>query len=154
MTARRLSIEELRPLVGQELGVGEWVEVTQDQVQRFADATGDRQWIHCDPQRAGRESPYGTTIAHGLLTLSLGPALVGGIVEFAGVRLVVNYGLNRVRFPAAVRVGRRVRLRLSLLQLEDVPDGVQLTMAQIIEVEGETKPACVAECVWRLVPGE
>ena len=153
MNARKVTLAELRELVGQELGLSDWVEVAQRQVDAFAAATGDRQWIHCDAERARRESPYGEPIAHGFLTLSLGPALVGQIVEVQGVGRIVNYGLNRVRFPAAVRVGRRVRLRLELLQLEDVPDGVQMTCRQTFEIEGESKPACVAEAVWRMYPG-
>lgn len=153
MNARKVDVEELRTLVGQELGLGDWVEVSQQQVEAFAAATGDRQWIHCDAERARRESPYGGPIAHGFLTLSLGPALAEQIVEVQGVGRIVNYGLNRVRFPAAVRVGRRVRLRLELLQLEDAPDGVQMTCRQTFEIEGESKPACVAEAVWRLYPG-
>lgn len=142
-------VAELRSLVGQELGTSDWLEITQQRVQQFADATGDQQWIHCDPARAVQESPFGAAIAHGFLTLSLGPALMEQLLEIGGLRLAVNYGVNRVRFPNCVRVGSRLRMRLMLQGIEDVEGGVQATFRQTIEVEGETKPACVAESVLR-----
>lgn len=144
------SLDELRSLVGQELGTSDWVEITQQQIDAFADATGDHQWVHCDPERAARESPYGTTIAHGFLTLSLCPALAAQIFSIEGLRMGVNYGLNRVRFPNAVKVGSRVRMTSQLTELKEVTGGVQATYKQTFEVEGESKPACVAETVARL----
>ena len=144
------SIEELKSLVGQRIGTSDWIEITQDRVQQFADATGDYQWIHCDPERAKLESPYGVAIAHGFLTLSLAPALAQQISVFEGLKLGVNYGLNRVRFPAPVKVGCRVRMSSDLIDLKDVPGGVQVTYKQTFEVEGETKPACVAETMARI----
>lgn len=144
------SVEELRSLVGQELGSSDWVEITQQQIDAFADATGDHQWVHCDPERAARESPYGMTIAHGFLTLSLCPALAAQIFSIEGLRMGVNYGLNRVRFPNAVKVGSRVRMTSQLTELKEVTGGVQATYKQSFEVEGESKPACVAETVARL----
>lgn len=144
-------LEELKGLVGQVIGASGWVEITQEQVQQFADATGDHQWIHCDPERARRESPYGETVAHGFLTLSLGPALAQQIFTVEGVRMGVNYGLNRVRFPNAVRVGSRVRMTSQLVDLkEDSQGGVTVTYKQTFEVEGEDKPCCVADMMARL----
>ena len=143
-------LQELRTLIGQELGVSDWREVTQSQVDQFAAATGDHQWIHCDPERAARESPYGRTIAHGFLTLSLGPAMLAEILALAGLRWAVNYGTNRVRFPAPTPVGSRLRMRLKLLELSDIPDGAQAAFQQTFEVEGQPKPVCVAEAILRL----
>ncbi len=143
-------LEELRSLVGQEIGRSDWVRITQERVNAFADGTGDHQWIHCDPQRAQRESPFGFTIAHGFLTLSLAPALAQQAFDVEGVRFVLNYGLNRVRFPNAVQVGARVRMISNLQALKDVLGGVQATYKMTIEIEGEEKPACVAEMVMRL----
>lgn len=144
--------EELEAAVGQELGATDWLEVDQQRVDLFADATDDHQWIHVDQERAAA-GPFGGTIAHGYLTLSLIPMLSGQIfaVETPGARL--NYGLNKVRFPMPVRVGARVRARATLVSLTDVPAGKQLTVAYTIEVEGETKPACVAETVVLLLAG-
>jgi acyl dehydratase len=138
--------EELEAAVGQELGNTDWIEVDQQRVDLFADATDDHQWIHVDQERAAA-GPFGGTIAHGYLTLSLIPMLSSLIfaVETPGARL--NYGLNKVRFPMPVRVGARIRGRATLVALTDVPAGKQLTVAYTIEVEGETKPACVAETV-------
>lgn len=144
------SIEDLRALLGKRIGSSDWVEVTQEQVQKFADATGDHQWIHCDPERAKLESPFGVAIAHGFLTLSLAPVLAQQISTFEGLRMAVNYGLNRVRFPNAVKVGCRLRMHSDLVDLKDVPGGVQATYKQVFEVEGEKKPACVAETMARL----
>jgi acyl dehydratase len=147
------SVEELRGHIGQEVGISEWVEVTQDRVNLFADATGDYQYIHIDPERAA-QTFFGGTVAHGFLTLSLIPLLgsqrAEGIKVELGGRMGVNYGLNRVRFPAPVRVGKRVRMRSTLLAVDEIGDrAVQTTWQQTIEVEGEEKPACVAETVGR-----
>ncbi len=143
-------LEELRTLIGQILGVSDWFEVTQERVNHFADGTGDYQWIHCDPERAKRESPFGGAVAHGYFTLSLGPVLATQIYEVRGLKLVLNYGLNRVRFPAAVKVGSRVRMSCELLSLKDTSAGVQGTFKNVFEVEGEDKPVCVAETVVRM----
>ena len=146
------SVAELKELIGQELGVGEWLEVTQERVDAFADATGDHQYIHVDPERA-RETFFGGTIAHGYLTLALIPELSksrNGVKINLGGRMGVNYGLNKVRFPAAVRVGKRIRLRSKLLAVEEIGDrAIQMTSRQTIEIEGEERPACVAETVGR-----
>jgi acyl dehydratase len=143
-------LDELRTLVGKQLGTSNWVEITQERVQAFAEGTDDHQWIHCDPERAKRESPYGTTVAHGFLTLSLCNALIQQMFTIEGVKMILNYGLNRVRFPAPVKVGARVRMTSELLDLKDHQGCVQATCKQTFEVEGENKPACVAETVVRL----
>jgi acyl dehydratase len=143
-------IEELRTLVGEKLGTSDWTEITQERVQAFADGTDDHQWIHCDPQRAARESPYGTTVAHGFLTLSLTNSLVRQIFRIEGVKMVLNYGLNRVRFPTAVKVGSRVRMSSELIDLKETRGSVQATFKQTFMVEGEARPACVAETVVRI----
>lgn len=143
-------LEELRTLVGQRLGTSDWVEITQDRVQAFAEGTGDYQWIHCDPERARVESPYGTTVAHGFLTLSLSNTLVQQIFTIEGVTMILNYGLNRVRFPSPVRVGSRVRMTSELTELKETRGAVQATCKQTFEVEGEEKPACIAETLVRL----
>lgn len=142
--------DEFLALEGQHVGTSEWIEVTQDRIQTFADATGDQQWIHIDPERAKTESPYGTTIAHGFLTLSLCPHLSADIFQVEGVRMGVNYGLNRVRFPNAVRVGDRVRMSSELLSIKPIQDAVQAIYKHTFEIEGQEKPACVAETVVRL----
>lgn len=152
MTTRIIQgLEELRTLEGQVIGTSDWVEITQERIQMFADATGDQQWIHTDPQRAAAESLYGSTIAHGFLTLSLGPALGEQIFRVEGFAMALNYGLNRVRFPNAVRCGVRVRMTTQLVSLKELMSGVQATFKQTFEIEGETKPACVAENVVRLL---
>jgi acyl dehydratase len=144
-------IEELRGLVGQEVGCGDWFTVTQADINAFADLTRDKQWIHIDPERARRESPYGATIAHGFLTLSFLSYLHSQAVQVrADVRLSVNYGLNRVRFTSAVRSGSRVRARSTLKELSEVEGGVQLAWAITVEVEGSDKPALVAEWLVRM----
>jgi len=147
------TVAELRELVGQELGVGDWVLITQERVNEFADATGDHQYIHVDPERA-KDTFFGGTVAHGYLTLSLLPTLGAnrhGIKVNLGGRLSVNYGVNRVRFPAPVRVGKRIRVRTKLVAVEEIGDrAVQTTNLQTIEIEGEDKPACVAETVGRV----
>src|SRR5438094_8775993 len=141
---------ELRDLVGQEVGVSDWFTVTQERIDAFAEATLDRQWIHCDPVRARAESPYGTTIAHGFLTLSLVSHLLRQVVEVRGpFSRVVNYGVNRVRFPAAVTAGARIRARCTVQAVEEVPGGVQVTWAVTMECEGQAKPVMAAECLSR-----
>ncbi|MDT0379283.1 MaoC family dehydratase [Streptomyces sp. DSM 42041] len=142
------SAEELRAAVGEELGVSDWLEVDQKRVDLFADATGDHQWIHVDPERAA-DGPFGGTIAHGYLTLSLLPAFVPQVIRVDGVRMGINYGVNRVRFPAPVPVGSRLRARAELTDVSDVDGGVQLTTKVTIERDGGAKPVCVAESVSR-----
>jgi acyl dehydratase len=142
--------QSLKELVGREIGVTEWFRVTQERIEQFAEATEDRQWIHLDQARTSRESPYGTTIAHGFLTLSLISYLVKELIQIqSGVRLAVNYGLNRVRFPAAVRADSRIRARVALLALKDVTDSVEASYAVTVESEQSEKPACVVEWVVR-----
>ena len=143
------TLAELRELVGQEVAVSDWVEITQQRVQQFADATGDHQWIHIDVERSKRESPYGGTVAHGYLTLSLLPMLMQNAVQMTDVKMAVNYGLNKVRFPAPVPVDSRLRARMTLMAIEDIPGGAQVTWLVTIEREGSDKPVCVAESVSR-----
>jgi acyl dehydratase len=142
-------IDELRAAEGETLGTSEWHDVTQDAIDAFADVTGDHQWIHVDPERA-KETPFGGTIAHGYYTLSLAPALAAEAVRYEGVAFAVNYGLNRLRFPAPLPVGSRVRLTARLLRVEDVPGGAQLTVELTFEREGGNKPVCVAEALSRV----
>ena len=142
--------QSLRELVGRELEVTEWFVVSQDRIALFADATEDRQWIHLDRARASEESPYGTTIAHGFLTLSLISHFLKSAIQIqSGVRLAVNYGLNRVRFPAAVHADSRIRARVALLALKELSDSVEATYSVTIEREQSEKPACVAEWIVR-----
>jgi acyl dehydratase len=151
--SKDLALSELGGQIGHETYVGEWATVDQARIDAFADATGDHQWIHVDTERAQRESPYGGTIAHGYLTLSLLPTLLGSGGErpaYPGVSRTVNYGLNRVRFPAAVRAGARVRARSTLREVKEVPGGLELVRTITVDVEGSEKPACVAESVSRL----
>jgi len=143
------TIDELRSKVGQEVALGQWQTVTQEQINLFAEATGDYQWIHLDRQRAAAESPYGTTIAHGFLTLSLIPRLMADALELPPAKMAVNYGLNRVRFTGPVPAGKRVRPRVTLLRVEDVSGGVQISWKVVIEIEGSEKPACIAETIAR-----
>ena len=143
------SLAELKDLIGQEVAQSEWVEISQERVNTFADATGDHQWIHIDVERAKRESPFGGPIAHGFLTLSLLPMLVANAIKLTYVKMGVNYGLNKVRFPSPVPVGSRVRARLKLLEIEDIKDGAQFTWEVTIEREGQDKPVCVAESISR-----
>ena len=144
------TVEQLREKIGAEIAVGDWYPVTQEQINLFAEATGDYQWIHLDEKRAAKESPFGTTIAHGFLTLSLLPRVMGDTVELPPAKMTVNYGLNRVRFAAPVPAGSRVRPGMTLLAVDEVTGGVQLTWRVIIEVEGSEKPACIAENLSRL----
>lgn len=138
-------VDGLRALVGQEIGVSDWREISQDLINRFADATGDHQWIHIDVERAERESPFGTTIAHGYLLVSLVPTFSEEIFTVGGVKLVVNYGLNKVRFVSPVPAGSQLRMRSRLQELTEVPGGHQALLALTLEREGEEKPACVVE---------
>ena len=146
---RSLQLAELERLVGTELGVSDWRIVTQQQVDGFADATDDHQWIHVDPERAARESPYGATVAHGFLSLSLIVALVSEVVEVSDARIGINYGLDRVRFPAPVPVGSRIRGRVVLAGFEPLEAGAQLRFAVTVEREGSEKPCVVAEWITR-----
>lgn len=146
---RYARITDLQPLVGQHLAVSDWIAVDQRRIDLFADASGDRQWIHVDPERA-RAGPYRTTVAHGFLTLSLLPEMEASALVLDDVRLGVNYGLNRVRFPDPVPVGSRLRGHFRLLAYDPLPDGgVQLTVEVTVEREGSAKPVCVAESVTR-----
>ena len=150
MTPRTATgLDELRALSGTDLGATAWFEVTQDRVDLFADATDDHQWIHVDPHRAA-EGPFGGPIAHGYLTLSLLIPLFNRLLEVRGVTMSVNYGLDRVRFPSPVLVGARIRLRGRVETVEDVPgDGVQMALAFAVEIDGGSKPACVAQALYR-----
>jgi acyl dehydratase len=138
----------MKAKIGEELGVGEWVEVAQDRINTFADATGDHQWIHVDEDRA-KSGPFGATIAHGYLTLSLIPSLGGGGLGLDGVRMGINYGLDRVRFITPVKAGSRVRARRKLLDVTEGEGFVQMKVEVTVEIEGEAKPACVAETLSR-----
>jgi len=143
-----LKISELQGRVGQEVSVSPWVEVTQDRIDLFAKATEDFQWIHVDPERA-KQSPFGGTIAHGFLTLSLLPMLTGSALELSDSKMGVNYGLNKVRFPAPVPAGSRLRGRFTLARLEELDGGVQTTWSVVVEREGGDKPVMVAETISR-----
>ncbi|MFI6764351.1 MaoC family dehydratase [Streptomyces sp. NPDC050355] len=142
------SLDELRAAVGEELGTSDWLEVDQKRVDLFADATGDHQWIHVDQERAAA-GPFGTTIAHGYLTLSLLPAFVPQLMRVDNVKMGINYGTNKVRFPATVPVGSRLRATAKIADVAEVKGGVQLTTVVTIEREGGDKPVCVAESVSR-----
>lgn len=145
------SIDEARALLGQEVAVSDWLEVSQERINQFAEATGDHQWIHLDVERAKTESPYGTTIAHGFLTLSLLSCLMQSAVKFnVAARMGINYGLNRVRFVSAVPAGSRIRGRVVLQTLEDFAGGHQFTWQITVEIDGAAKPACVAEWLTRM----
>ncbi|GAA2617969.1 3-hydroxyacyl-thioester dehydratase HtdZ [Dactylosporangium fulvum] len=142
---------ELLAAVGEHLGYSEWQEITQERVNLFAEATGDHQWIHVDPERAAA-GPFGTTIAHGFLTLSLVPSLVSQVYRVEGVRMGINYGLDKVRFPAPLPTGSRVRGGVALLVADDLGEGwIQVKNRVTVEREGEAKPVCVAETVTRLL---
>lgn len=142
------SLDEVKAAVGEHTGYSDWHIVTQEQINAFADATGDHQWIHIDPEKAAA-GPFGTTIAHGFLTLSLIPMLSSQVSQVNGIRMGVNYGLNKVRFPAPVPVGSKVRAGVRILSVEDIPGGLQLVNEVTIEREDGTKPCCVAESVVR-----
>ncbi|MEV1022646.1 MaoC family dehydratase [Streptomyces sp. NPDC050264] len=140
--------DELKAAVGEQLGHTDWVGIEQERIDRFAEATGDHQWIHVDPERA-KAGPFGTTIAHGYLTLSLLPLFGPQLIAVEGVKMGVNYGTNKVRFPAPVPVGSRLRATAKITSVEDVPGGVQVSVAFTVEREGGEKPVCVAESVSR-----
>jgi acyl dehydratase len=142
------TIEELRGAAGTDLGYSDWITIDQDRINKFAEATGDFQWIHVDPERAAA-GPFKTTVAHGYLTLSLLPIISGGMLRVDGVRMAVNYGVNKVRFPAPVPVDSKVRGHVEIVSVEDVTGGVQVTARTTIEREGGDKPVCVAESVAR-----
>jgi acyl dehydratase len=142
-------VASLRARVGQEIAVSDWLEVTQARIQQFANATGDHQWIHLDTERAAAESPFGSTIAHGFLTLSLLSALVGDALHFTGLRLAINYGLNRVRFVSPVPAGARIRARIVPGSVGEVAGSIQVVWNVTIEREHADKPACVAEWIVR-----
>ncbi len=144
------SVDEIQKFAGKEVGVSDWLLVTQERINGFADVTGDRQWIHLDAERAKQESPFGSTIAHGFLTLSLISQLMQQAVQIrAGSRLAVNYGLNRVRFPAPVREGTRIRGHFTLASFQDLDDSYEAIFHCSVECEGSEKPACVAEWIVR-----
>lgn len=143
----------LKEFVGKEIALTPWLELTQERIRQFAEVTEDRQWIHVDSERARRESPYGGTIAHGFLTLALTSHFLKQALEIRhGVSLAINYGLNRVRFPAAVRANTNIRARITLLSLKELPDSVEAVYSIAIEGQGAAKPGCVAECVIRYYP--
>ena len=147
-----IDVKRLRDHVGEEIAVSDWFEISQDRINRFADATEDHQWIHVDPARAAAESPFKTTIAHGFLTLSLLPMLVKKALKIGGVRMGVNYGMNRMRFVAPVPVGSRVRGRFTIGAVEETGGSVQVTWNLAIEREGGDKPCVVAEWLTRYYP--
>ena len=142
-------IEGYKALAGQELGESDWLQIDQERIDQFADATDDHQWIHVDKEKAAK-GPFGTTIAHGFLTLSLIPGLTSGLLKVDGVRMGINYGLNRVRFPNPVRVGSKVKATVRNVSIEDVQGGIQVVNEVTVSIDGEPKPACVAESVTRL----
>jgi acyl dehydratase len=144
-------IAEFEAAVGEQLGSSDWHEITQDQVNLFADATGDHQWIHVDPEKAA-SGPFGGTIAHGYLTLSLLPVLVAEIYRVDGLKMGLNYGANKVRFPTPVPVGSKVRASAQLVELTPIAIGSQAVVRVTIEIDGGAKPACVADVVWVYVP--
>ncbi|HEX6487772.1 MAG TPA: MaoC family dehydratase [Candidatus Dormibacteraeota bacterium] len=148
MATKISGIEELKQRVGDHLGYSDWLEVTQERVNEFADATGDHQWIHVDPERA-KAGPFGGPIAHGYLTLSLAVPLFAQVMRVDGIRMGINYGLNKVRFPSPVPVGSKLRVGATLNKVEDVEGGAQATVGLTFELEGKEKPACVAEAIYR-----
>ena len=141
------NIDDAQALVGKEVGVSDWVLVDQKRIDTFADATDDHQWIHCDPERASREFSTGSTIAHGYLTLGLIPTLIEDFVEFVGLERIINYGINNVRFKAMVPVGSRVRARGVLNSARKRAGALQMVLGVTVEIEGQAKPACVAETI-------
>jgi acyl dehydratase len=146
------SLAELKELVGQEIALSDWIDITQERVNLFADATGDHQWIHVDVERCQRESPFGSTIAHGFLTLSLLPLMMSTSIRMSDVKMAVNYGLNKVRFMAPVPVGSRVRGRIRLISVDDISGGAQMLWEVTMERDGGDKPVCVAESISRRYP--
>ena len=152
MAKTAIKLRDLESKIGQEVGVSPWVEILQERIDKFAEATGDFQWIHVDPERAA-QTPFGGTIAHGLFTLSLGPKFSYEVIDLQGFAFGVNYGYGRVRFPAPMHVGARVRMRATLTSVEEVAGGVQFTITQTYEREGTEKPVCVAESLARAFTG-
>ncbi len=146
------SLDELQAALGEEVAVSDWVEIDQARIDAFADATGDRQWIHVDPERCRRESPFGTTVAHGFLTLSLVSGIYERSVKLDGAAMIINYGLNKVRFPAPVPVGSRVRARLLLESVTQLDGASQLLWQVTMERDGGERPVCVAELMIRRYP--
>jgi acyl dehydratase len=146
------SLDAFRAAAGEELGTGDWHTVTQEQINTFADATGDHQWIHVDPEKAA-SGPFGKPIAHGYLTLSLLPVLAQSIYSVEGLAMGVNYGANKIRFPNAVPVDSRIRATATLKEIADIPIGTQATISFVIELEGAEKPACIAEVVYVMAAG-
>jgi len=146
------NLQTLKSLVGQEAVTSDWLVITQERIQQFAETTEDRQWIHVDAERAKRESPYGATIAHGFLTLSLLSRLMMQSIKVQGIRLAINYGLNRVRFPSPVPAGSNVRAHFTLQALKELPDGVEAVWSAVVERQGSEKPCCVAEWIVRYYP--
>jgi acyl dehydratase len=143
----------LNNFVGREIAVTDWLTVTQERIRQFAEATEDRQWIHMDRERAQRESPYGTTIAHGFLTLSLVSHFMGQAIQIrSGVRMGINYGMNRVRFPSAVRADSQIRARVSLHSVKELPDAIEAVFGMLVEGQNSEKPHCVAEWIVRYYP--
>ena len=142
-----ITVEQIPAMVGSEIGRSEWRAITQEMINSFADATDDHQWIHLDPERAAAETPYGGTIAHGYLTLSMVPWLGSEVFALDTPGAKLNYGVNKVRFPNPVRVGKRVRAHVAMGEVTDIPAGKQITLRYTIEIEDEAKPACVAETV-------
>jgi acyl dehydratase len=149
--ATTVHIDKFKELVGTHLGYSDWHRVTQEQINLFADATGDHQWIHVDPERA-KSGPFGTAIAHGYLTLSLAPGLLHEVLVVEGTSMGVNYGCNKVRFPAPVPVDSNLRIGVAVKDADDVTNGVQVVLELTCETEGSTKPSCVAEVVYRYFP--
>ena len=145
-------IDELKSRIGDELGVSDWDDVTQEKIDAFAEVTGDDQWIHLDPERA-KDTPFGGTIAHGYYTLSLAPKFSYALFSLEGIAFGLNYGLGKVRFPAPMPVGGRVRMRMALAAVDDIPGGAQITMKLTFESEGGDKPVCVAESLSRVYTG-
>lgn len=141
---------DLKEFLGKEIGVSEWLTITRERILQFAEATEDRQWIHVDRERAEKESPYKTTIAHGFLTLSLVSRFMTDVIQIrSGVGMAINYGLNRVRFPSPVRAGSRIRGRVALLSLKEMPEALEAAFSVTVEAEGGEKPCCVAESIVR-----
>jgi acyl dehydratase len=142
-------ITGIREYEGKHLGYSDWLEITQDRVNGFAEATGDHQWIHVDPERAAKEGPFGGPIAHGYLTVSLAPVLMSEIIEVTGINHAVNYGINKLRFPATVPVGAKLRVGAEVVEVKEPKDGsVQVVLKLVFEVEGQERPACVGEFVY------
>jgi len=147
---KTIEVKDLKAHAGEHLGQSDWHEITQDQVNRFADATLDHQWIHVDPERA-KDGPFGTTIAHGYLTLALTNLLLPQLLQVPGATMGINYGTDRVRFPAPVPVGSRVRMSSEIVDVTDIPGGVQVITRNTVEIDGSDKPACVVDSISRFL---